>query len=96
MKDEAQTRHAAATKAWPLGIYRHYKKSDYILYSASVNEATLETMIHYYSLGRGTRWTRTLADFSSTVTLDGETVQRFAYVGPCSPEQLARAAGIST
>lgn len=97
MKDEAHVRLAAVAKAWPLGIYRHYKRSDYILYSVSVNEATLEPMFHYYSLGHGTRWTRTFADFSSTVKAgEGHSVPRFSYAGSCTPEQLARAAGFAS
>lgn len=96
MKDEAQAALRSAAREWPVGLYKHYKNSDYIVYSHSVDEPTLEPLVHYYSLGRGTRWTRRISNFAESVAVGGAEVPRFRYVAPCTVEQLARAAGIAT
>jgi len=60
-----------------LGVYRHYKGPEYVLFAVSLMEDTLEPLAHYYSLEKKTRWTRTCENFSQDVTTH---VPRFQYV----------------
>lgn len=77
-----------------LGAYRHYKGSFYIAYSVTVDEATLEPMVHYYSLDKKTRWTRTVKNFTELVDKDGHKIQRFVWSYHASWQELAVAAGL--
>ncbi len=45
------------------GFYKHYKGGTYILFAVSVNEANGEHLVHYYSIEKKTRWTRTWDNF---------------------------------
>ncbi len=74
------------------GIYEHYKSTSesrklYQVILLSHDEETLETLVHYvplyfvendevYSDGINT-WTRTLQNFTETVTYNGKEVPRF-------------------
>jgi hypothetical protein len=60
-KDNAQK--ALQAKPDILGFYLHYKGNAYFVYSVSVNEANGEHLVHYYSIERKTRWTRTWDNF---------------------------------
>jgi len=79
-KDEAQEKLAAAKI--PLGLYRHYKGPSYVAFALTIDEGTLEPLVHYRSLAHGTLWTRTVQNFIEEVDVDGKKVPRFAYVAP--------------
>ena len=65
-----------------LGRYRHFKGGEYrVLYIAKHSE-TMEDMVVYQALyGEGGIWVRPAAMWNETVTRDGETFRRFAYIG---------------
>jgi hypothetical protein len=104
-KNAAQAQLAVAAERCPVGLYSHYKTDDvYIVYGHSVDEATLAPLVHYYSVSRGSRWTRTIANFIEivhvTVTYPGppetgavSTTTRFVRTGDVTEEMLARARG---
>ena len=79
-KDEAQEKLALARI--PLGRYRHYKGPLYEVFALTIDEATLEQLVHYTSLVHGTSWTRTVKNFTEDVEVDGKKVPRFVYVSP--------------
>ena len=79
-KDMAQAKLAALS--FPLGRYEHYKGPAYWVFAVSIDEETLEPLVHYESLVHGTMWTRTLRNFLESVMLpSGETKSRFVWVG---------------
>jgi len=89
-KSDAQT--ALAECGQQYGLYRHYKGGYYVMYGKTVNEETLETLVHYYSLEKKTRWTRTLENFTATVYLEERgNMQRFEYVREASLNELLEA-----
>ena len=66
------------------GIYRHYKGKDYLVLGTAVHSETLETVVVYTCLhpnDTSPMWVRPLDMFTGTVEVDGETVERFRYVG---------------
>jgi hypothetical protein len=80
-KDIAQAELAALD--FKLGLYEHYKGGRYIIFAVSCDEDTLEPLVHYYSIEKKTRWTRTLVNFAENVQaeFDGDFVgPRFAFV----------------
>lgn len=83
-KDDAQELlHNAGFK---LGIYRHYKGGEYLAYSTSIHEETLEPLVHYYSLLKKKNWTRTLDNFTGHV--ENLKVKRFVFQSKPSFRQL--------
>jgi hypothetical protein len=81
LKDRAQ---AWATGDGPAigSKWKHYKTGGhYIVVARSLMEDTLEPLVTYYSVDKGTYWTRALRNFEETVVapLDG---QRARYEGP--------------
>ena len=90
-KDAAQMflRDVDAKTTCPIGVYVHRKGGTYVVYSHSVNEATLASLVHYYSVDKGTRWTRTVDNFVEEV----EGRPRFERVSDVTDEMLARARG---
>jgi hypothetical protein len=89
-KDEAQAKLAALD--FKLGLYRHYKGGEYIVFAVSLNEETLEPLVHYYSLAKETRWTRTLDNFTSEVSNSGFLRRpRFEFVREASGIDFFRA-----
>lgn len=61
----------------------------------SVKEDTLEPLVHYYSVEKKTRWTRTLGDFCEYVAWPtNENKPRFDFECPASLLHLAQAAGL--
>ena len=65
------------------GRYRHYKGGEYEVIGVARHSETREPMVVYRPLyGEGGLWVRPLAMFAETVTNNGETVPRFAYIGP--------------
>jgi len=85
-KDEAQKWLASLDIR--LGLYRHYKGGEYIVFAVTLTEDTLSPRVHYYSVEKGTRWTRTEADFFGQVAGDQP---RFTYVGPVSDSDMLKA-----
>jgi hypothetical protein len=88
-KDVAQTRLKKLD--FKLGIYRHYKGGMYVVFSVSLSEEGLVPLVHYFSLTKKTRWTRTLHDFQDFVypinQSNNGTTPRFVYVRPTMPAE---------
>ena len=79
-KDIAQAKLAALS--FPLGRYQHYKGPFYRVFAVSIDEETLEPLVHYESLAHGTCWTRKMSNFMETVDLpSGVKKSRFRFVG---------------
>ncbi len=82
------------------GLYKHYKGGLYIVFSTSLAEASGEMLVHYYSIENRTRWTRTIADFTSDVdgvpiahgSVRGGPVPRFARIREALDDELRQAA----
>jgi hypothetical protein len=92
-KDEVQERLRATSLK--LGVYRHYKGGLYVLFAESVREETLEPMVHYFSLEKKTRWTRSKSNFGETVVLPDNSAmsRRFAYDREATVHELCQAFG---
>ena len=80
-KDLAQKKLREVSNSFLLGRYQHYKGPFYRVFAITLDEATLEPLVHYESLFHHTFWTRTLKNFTEEVTLDGKTQSRFKFVG---------------
>ena len=65
IKDKAQADLKALD--FKLGVYRHYKGGLYVVFAVSLDEETLKPLVHYYSLAKETRWTRTLTNFTERI-----------------------------
>ena len=66
----------------PLGPYKHYKGKDYSVLGFARHSETEETMVLYVPLyGDGGYWVRPLDMFIEQVVVEGESVQRFLFVG---------------
>ncbi len=66
------------------GRYRHYKGKDYQVIGVATHSETLEALVVYRPLyGDQELWVRPLAMFSEKVTVDGEELARFRYLGAC-------------
>ena len=64
------------------GRYRHYKGNDYEVIGIARNSETEEEMVVYRKLyGDCSLWVRPLAMFMEDVTVDGQRIPRFAYLG---------------
>jgi hypothetical protein len=67
------------------GRYRHYKGGEYEVIGVARHSETDEPLVVYRPLYNDTGlWARPLAMFLESVTHHGETVPRFAYLGPSS------------
>lgn len=65
------------------GRYRHYKGRDYQVLGVARHSETEESLVVYRCLyGDGSLWVRPLSMFLEAVTIGGESVARFSYVGP--------------
>jgi len=65
------------------GLYRHYKGNEYRVLGLARHSETLEPLVVYQALyGERGLWTRPQAMFVENITHAGQTVPRFAYVGP--------------
>ncbi len=70
--------------AGPLpGRYRHYKGKEYLVLGVARHSETEEELVTYRLLydDHGL-WVRPRTMFMETIVFDGQTVPRFAYVGP--------------
>lgn len=64
------------------GRYRHYKGNEYEVIDLARHSETLEWLVVYRPLyGEGALWVRPYAMFLETVTVDGQSVPRFARIG---------------
>ena len=64
------------------GLYRHYKGRHYQLLHVARHSETEELLAVYRALyGDFGVWVRPLAMFGETVTLNGHSIPRFAYIG---------------
>lgn len=67
----------------PSGRYRHYKGRDYEVLGVARHSETEELLVVYRCLyGDRGLWVRPLSMFVEAVTIGGETVERFTYIGP--------------
>ncbi len=67
------------------GRYRHYKGNEYEVLGVARHSETDERLVVYRPLyGDGGLWARPLAMFCESVTVDGQTVPRFRYLGPAA------------
>ena len=65
------------------GKYVHYKGNPYEVVAIARHSETMEELVVYKALyGEMGLWVRPRAMFLETVTVDGQTVPRFKYVGP--------------
>lgn len=77
MGDEKDSAHEALRDApRPGTLYRHYKGGLYSIVACSIREDTLEPLVTYRSVERGTAWTRTLANFTEAVVVEGGPLRR--------------------
>ncbi len=64
------------------GKYRHYKGNEYELIGIASHSETLEKMVVYRALyGEGALWVRPLSMWSETVSVNGNPMRRFTYIG---------------
>ena len=66
-KDTVQRCLYSLVEQCPIGVYRHRKGGEYVVFGHTVDEATLAPLVHYYSLTKQTRWTRTIVNFVEDV-----------------------------
>jgi hypothetical protein len=62
-------------EAFQLGVYRHYKGGEYVAFVTSLDEASGEPFVHYYSLSFKKRWTRFMSVFSSRCQHEGPRLE---------------------
>ena len=64
------------------GIYKHYKGNLYKVYYTAQHSETEEWMVVYKALyGEQGIWVRPYEMFVEQVEVNGEVIERFAYVG---------------
>lgn len=64
------------------GRYRHYKGNDYQVLGVATHSETGDSLVVYRPLyGDQNLWVRPLGMFAENVTLAGETLPRFRYLG---------------
>ena len=66
----------------PTGRYRHYKGNEYTVLGVTRHSESLEELVLYrQEYGDHGLWVRPKEMFSETVTVDGQDVPRFQYLG---------------
>ena len=64
------------------GRYRHYKGPEYVVLGVARHSETEEPLVVYRKdYGDKSLWVRPLEMFQETVTVDGQVVPRFKYLG---------------
>src|ERR1700679_2905123 len=86
LKDRAQQKLAEALVE--LGIYRHWRGGLYTLFTTSIDEETLEPLVHYYSHVKKTRTTRRLSVFREAVKEVGYEGPRFEFTCTATTAEL--------
>lgn len=67
----------------PPGRYRHFKGQEYDVLGVARHSETEEPLVVYRCLyGDGGLWVRPLSMFMESVSIGGESVERFSYLGP--------------
>ncbi|MBB1338335.1 DUF1653 domain-containing protein [Pseudoalteromonas sp. SR44-2] len=67
------------------GIYQHYKGPQYKVIHVATHSETEEQLVIYQALyGEFGIWARPLSMFNETIEKDGNTIPRFAYIGPAA------------
>ena len=65
------------------GLYQHYKGPQYKVIHVATHSETEEQLVIYQALyGEFGIWARPLSMFNETIEKDGNTIPRFAYIGP--------------
>ncbi len=65
------------------GLYRHYKGPYYKVFDVAKHSETQECLVVYQALyGEKGMWVRPAEMFAEKVTIEGRSVDRFAYVDP--------------
>jgi hypothetical protein len=65
------------------GRYRHYKGNEYEVLGTATHSETGETLVVYRALyGARGLWVRPVEMFCESVSVEGQSVPRFLYVGP--------------
>lgn len=78
-KDRAQAQ--LKTEALSPGEkYTHYKGGEYEVVTCAIDEDTLQPMVVYKSIEKGTFWIRTLYNWNETIEVEGKLVKRFQKV----------------
>lgn len=71
----------------PVGIYRHYKGNHYEVLGTAKHSETEEVFVIYRTLyGEGSSWVRPLQMFIEKVTINGDSLARFEFIGEHEPE----------
>jgi len=60
--------------------YKHFKGGEYEIVALAIQEDTLEPLVIYRSLMKGTTWSRTAKNFLEEVHRDGKTSKRFQLI----------------
>jgi hypothetical protein len=64
------------------GKYRHYKGNEYEVLGTATHSETDETLVVYRALyGARGLWVRPVGMFCDSVTVSGQSVPRFTFVG---------------
>ena len=64
------------------GKYRHYKGNEYLVIDVATHSETEEKMVVYKALyGEEKLWVRPLSMWDEKVTVNGEEITRFSYIG---------------
>ncbi len=64
------------------GRYRHFKGNEYEVVELAHHSETQEAMVVYRALyGERGLWVRPMAMFFETIERDGQTLQRFKFIG---------------
>lgn len=64
------------------GLYRHFKGKEYRVLDLARHSETMEWMVVYQALyGEQGIWVRPAAMWTEIVERDGQTFQRFTYIG---------------
>jgi hypothetical protein len=70
------------------GIYKHYKGGLYKVIDTATHSETLEDMVIYAPVQKEGLWVRPLAMFFEKVDVNGNSVDRFSYIGDALPNNV--------
>lgn|SRR5690554_742999 len=74
----------------PTGVYRHYKGGLYVVSGVARHSETEEWLVVYQpQYGDRGLWVRPLDMFTGEVVVEGNSVPRFAYIGPQSSDEVS-------
>jgi hypothetical protein len=86
MKEERNATMNRPSEPLRPGRYRHFKGGLYEVLGMVRHSETEEELVLYRALyGDGGLWVRPRPQFLDQVSVDGQTVPRFAYLGPAAP-----------